>query len=136
MSEKANHSRRSFLRRGLDLATLAFLGAGLYPVLSFVGFRLPRKPVRVVINKRIPVGGFWLEHNFVLFVREGRQWAVSRKCTHLGCRLNINESAGKLICPCHQSKFDFDGRRLAGPAKLDLPTYPVEKGKEGYVVIM
>lgn len=136
MSELPPCTRRSFLQQNINLFGLALLGAGLYPVLSFIGFKVPVKPIKVTVNKVLLDGGFWLDHNFVLFNKDGGQWAVSRKCTHLGCRLNMNESEKKLVCPCHQSKFDFLGKRLAGPAKLDLTVFPVERTKDGYVVIM
>ena len=115
---------------------MALLGAGIYPVLAFIGFKVPVQPVRVVVNKVSSVTGFWLAHEFVLFNQQGKQWAVSRKCTHLGCRLNINEIDKMLVCPCHQSRFDYLGKRVAGPAKRDLKTFPVEKTEDGYVVIM
>lgn len=129
-------SRRSLFKKWRDLFSLAILGAGLYPLLTFVGFKVPVKPVKVLVHRLLPEGGFWLDQKFVLFTLGGQQWAVSRKCTHLGCRLNINENEKKLICPCHQSQFDYSGKRLAGPAKQDLPVFPVEKTKDGYVVIM
>lgn len=38
------------------------------------------------------------------------------KCSHLGCRLTWNEQEKVYECPCHGSKFDRNGRRIAGPA--------------------
>jgi len=35
--------------------------------------------------------------------------AVSGICTHLGCLLRINGSAGRLDCPCHATAFSYDG---------------------------
>ncbi len=67
-----------------------------------------------------------MEPEFIIFDHESGPVAVSRKCTHLGCRLNFHEMENKLICPCHQSRFDKTGKRLAGPAELDLPVYDVD----------
>ena len=81
-------------------------------------------------------GELHLDNDFVLFVGKQQVWAVSRICTHLGCRLHFSQEEGQLICPCHQSKFTPQGRRLAGPARKDLAVYKVEQigdGK-GYVV--
>lgn len=39
-----------------------------------------------------------------------------KKCSHLGCKLVWNEEEKVYECPCHGSRFDKTGRRLAGPA--------------------
>ena len=125
MRRSASKSRRALITRRI------FLGLGilslLYPLYRFIGFRLPRKPQRIEIAKPILPGQFRLFPNFVLFAREDRVWAVSRKCTHLGCTLHYVEKDDLLECPCHQSRFTSDGRLLNGPAKSPLTTYPVEK---------
>ena len=35
--------------------------------------------------------------------------AVSGICTHLGCLLRVNASAGRLDCPCHATAFSYAG---------------------------
>ncbi|MBU0484166.1 MAG: Rieske 2Fe-2S domain-containing protein [Proteobacteria bacterium] len=101
------------------------------PVLRFLNFDIPRKTRKIMVHRVLKVGGFILERDFIIFDRVGGPQAVSRKCTHLGCRLNYNEQEKVLLCPCHQSRFSPAGKRLAGPAKLDLETYPVETLGEG-----
>lgn len=113
----------------------------LYPVFRFLGYRAPRKPVYVKIDKIVPAGGFVLEHDFILFAGSEGPWAVSRKCTHLGCRLNYQEKEGVLVCPCHHSRFSREGVRLSGPAQKNLPRFEVavrreEKVDKGYVVTL
>jgi len=103
----------------------------LYPVFRFLGYRAPRQPRLVKVDKAVPVGGFALEHDFVLFVDEKGPWAVSRRCTHLGCRLNYQEKEGVLLCPCHQSRFSPAGQRLSGPAEKNLPRFAVSIQREG-----
>jgi Rieske Fe-S protein len=58
----------------------------------------------------------------VLVVREptGRVLAFSRRCPHLGCSLSVSEARDGFTCPCHGSRFDLMGRRVAGPAERDL----------------
>ncbi len=126
--------RRFFTRRGL-LWSLCLVF--LYPLLRFSGFKAPRKPVRVALHKRVTTRGVLVHERFVLFDQDGRQWALSRKCTHLGCKLNYSEERGLLECPCHTSQFDSaSGAVLQGPAKRSLPAYPVEKREKDpfYVV--
>lgn len=117
-------------------------GAGvllLYPVFRFLGYRAPKQPRIVKVNKVVPVGGFVLEHDFILFVGQTGPWAVSRKCTHLGCRLNYQEKESILACPCHRSRFNKEGVRLSGPAQKNLPRFQVatvreDKDGKGYLV--
>lgn len=37
-------------------------------------------------------------------------------CPHNGCRLNYNKNEQKFVCPCHNSKFNLNGKCLQGPA--------------------
>lgn len=48
-------------------------------------------------------------------------YAVSTRCTHLGCQLEWNPDELSWDCPCHGSRFDICGKRLTGPALKDLP---------------
>lgn len=49
-------------------------------------------------------------------------WLGSRKhrCAHMGCRLEWNGEEGSYDCPCHGSRFDFQGRVLDNPARKDM----------------
>lgn len=110
--------------------------AALYPIVRFLGFTIPRKPRIIEIGAPLPVGGFHLGVDYILFDNGERTWAISRKCTHLGCTINYHEKENILECPCHQSRFSPEGLVLHGPAKRDLPRYSVEKLKDngGYIV--
>ncbi len=133
-------NRREVLGEGWKWLRLAVAAALLYPLLRFLGFKVPRKPRRVEVHKSLKVTGFIIEHEFIIFDGAKGPWAVSRKCTHLGCRLNYREKEHILLCPCHQSRFSPQGRRLAGPAQRNLPTFPVaalhEGEDKGYVVTL
>ena len=54
----------------------------------------------------------------VIYNRSGTFEALSLCCTHLGCTLE--EQGVGFSCPCHGSKFDSDGKVLAGPAVDNL----------------
>jgi cytochrome b6-f complex iron-sulfur subunit len=95
------------------------------PVLKFVDFQVPPRPRLITVNRYLKPGGFIIEPEFIVFDLESGPLALSRTCTHLGCRLNFNEQDELLICPCHQSRFTRRGKRVAGPARRDLPVYPV-----------
>ncbi len=114
----------------------------LRPLFRFAGFTVKRKPRHIAVHKSLPPGGFYTGHDFILFILAKGPLAVSRICTHLGCRVNYRKELGLIECPCHQSRFTREGKRVAGPAKRNLPTYPVKiikdnKGKvTGYMVTL
>jgi len=50
----------------------------------------------------------------------GRLHAVSATCTHMGCVLNWNTAERSWDCPCHGSRFGYDGGVIQGPAVRNL----------------
>jgi len=116
-----NGKRRSFL---LCLTSLALL----YPIVRFVGYNIPKKPNYIKITSKLPLAGYLITRDFILFDKNDRCWALSRKCTHLGCKLHYSETRDILECPCHQSRFHVStGDVVKGPAKKPLTLFPVEK---------
>jgi len=124
--DNTDKGRRLFLQRGWFWLKAVSFAAISYPLMVFLGFKVPRKREIVQVNRQLLAGQVYLGQDFVLFQGESRAWALSRICTHLGCRLNYSEEQKKLVCPCHQSHFDLEGRRLAGPARRDLEAFEVE----------
>jgi len=47
---------------------------------------------------------------------EGALSTPSRKCTHMGCRLQWNPDEQSWDCPCHGSRFTSDGKLIDNPA--------------------
>ena len=58
---------------------------------------------------------------------QGKIFAVDPTCTHLGCLLTWNNLDKTWDCPCHGSRFDYEGRNLYEPAFEDLKRYEVEE---------
>jgi Rieske Fe-S protein len=50
----------------------------------------------------------------------GELHAVSPVCTHLKCSVAWNNAEQSWDCPCHGSRFSYEGRVLTGPADHDL----------------
>lgn len=50
----------------------------------------------------------------------GKCYIINPRCPHLGCQLEWNPDERSYDCPCHGSRFRFDGALLSGPAKEDL----------------
>jgi len=48
-------------------------------------------------------------------------YALSAVCTHLGCLTAWKPELDVIACPCHGSKFNRDGVKIAGPAPDHCP---------------
>jgi nitrite reductase/ring-hydroxylating ferredoxin subunit len=57
--------------------------------------------------------------------------AFSAECPHLGCFVDFNTTDGHYECPCHESAFDKDGRKLFGPSLRGLDRLEVKLEKNG-----
>ena len=55
---------------------------------------------------------------------DGKYFYVKPVCTHLGCILEWNDADKTWDCPCHGSRFDYNGKNLYEPAikGLDIIT--------------
>jgi len=52
---------------------------------------------------------------------DGEDHRVSAVCPHMGCLLEWNDGEKSWDCPCHGSRFTYEGEVLDGPANTDLP---------------
>lgn len=124
-------TRRSFLFKSAQWAIIAAGMILLYPLRKFASFRVPPKPRLIEVPAPLPLSGVHIGHDFILFASPDGPTAVSRICTHLGCRVNYQQDKEYIECPCHQSRFTPTGKRIAGPAQKNLPSYAVNVKKDG-----
>jgi len=87
--------------------------------------------------KKIDIGEIKQGINFfeeVIIHRDEKGFTVlSSRCTHLGCL--IKETKGDtLLCPCHGSRFGFDGRKIKGPASGPLKKLDFQISEESLLV--
>ena len=57
--------------------------------------------------------------------------AFSSTCPHLGCAVDYAAAAGRYECPCHESGFATDGKRLFGPSLRGLDPLEVKLVETG-----
>ena len=76
------------------------------------------------------------EHKvFIVRAKQGYFFAISAVCTHLGCITNWKPEEGIIACPCHGSKFDTEGTKIAGPAPRPLPRFEMSLDDIGQLVV-
>ena len=119
-----NISRRSFLEVSIGLGIVAGCSAPTTPKGP-----LPLGPV-----SKFPEGKTALDVFRVQIIRNGSELrAISLLCTHQTCLLT--PQAEGFDCPCHGSTFDLKGRKLSGPAPLDLPWYELTMSPQGELLL-
>ena len=60
--------------------------------------------------------------------------ARSLLCTHQGCEVAWSEAAQAYLCPCHEGKYDAEGRPKEGPPPAPLRSVP--ERLEGAVLLL
>ena len=125
-------SRRQFL------VTLTALAAACGAVMGVGRFLSPRvkggKTLFTVAAAEVPRSGALVYREArVVIIREREElYALSLLCTHLGCTVTVTPT--DLLCPCHGSVYDRQGRVLKGPATRPLTRYRVEREGENLVI--
>ncbi len=68
---------------------------------------------------------------FIAHAARGEPRVLSGVCPHMNCIVGYEPEADRFHCGCHNSIFDRDGRRLAGPAQRDMDPLPrrIEHGR-------
>ena len=128
---EAGQSRRKFI------ATLILSLAGLFSLGRFLTPRVrQRKTLLRAAKADLPVhGALVYKEARVAVMREGDVvYALNLVCTHLGCTVNVTPT--ELVCPCHGSSFDRQGRVLKGPADRPLLRYRVEERGDCFEVVV
>ena len=139
---KDRTSRRQFLTGvGIGAGVVALGAQGLASLRSLVPNVSYDAPTTVKLGPpaEFPDGIKFLPEQRLFVFRDGKTFhAVSAVCTHLGCtvraealpRVETRTDAGgplrlthRFLCPCHGSRYEGDGRNVAGPAPRPLAWY-------------
>jgi cytochrome b6-f complex iron-sulfur subunit len=144
---KPGDDRRGFLRKLGDsvvIGWVSFTAAMIAMTLGTTRFLFPN--VLAEPPNKIKVGdprnfddgkvvdsfkdrGFWIVRN------QGKIYALSTTCTHLGCTPNWLEADKKFKCPCHGSGFYITGINFEGPAPRPLERWGLEISDDGQLVV-
>ena len=131
MSKTEKITRRKLLRKIIGILSL--------PIIAFWIKGIDRTKAisakeKIILPNDLSDGITFLDK--VIIRKKGEKIQVfSSSCTHLGCKIN-SEVDNRLICPCHGSKFNFDGDPTVGPAVKPLKQFELRKdNKTGEVIV-
>jgi Rieske Fe-S protein len=72
----------------------------------------------------------------VILVRRGDNIrAFEARCTHLGCKLSKIEGK-EVVCPCHGSRFNMEGKPVNGPAAKSLKELMIRQDTGSKTIII
>ena len=105
------HSAKTLITENLDVAK------------RFVGDRLSTlgaPPVEELPNGEGMIATVDGERVAAYRDERGVVHAVSPVCAHMGCLVTWNSAETTWDCPCHGSRYDYEGRAIQGPTVKDL----------------
>lgn len=117
-------SRRKFVKLGLGCLTACGVGAGVfsYQYLSPNVLYEPSPVVNVGKPDQYPPDSVTLHAGYAIYIIHSDEgfYALNAICTHLGCLTAWKQDLNMIACPCHGSRFDRSGTKIAGPAPKPL----------------
>ncbi len=140
VQEGAVLDRREFFTK-LGLGSLGVAAAGTlafyYQYLSPNVLFEPSPIVNAGAIDRYPLGSVTLDVNsaiYLVHIARG-YFSLSAICTHLGCMTAWKPELNMIACPCHGSRFNREGQKLAGPAPRPLPWLKTWLSDEGELMV-
>jgi cytochrome b6-f complex iron-sulfur subunit len=138
-------TRRHFLDLLLGASVLGWLVSFAYPIIRYLKplpqtgatgpTRLTREEAGKLEEKKfviVPVSG---QRVIVLQAPDQQLFAFSAKCTHEGCTVTYQPGQSVIWCPCHDGRFDINGRVVSGPPPQPLMKYDAHRQPDGVIVI-
>ena len=138
-------SRRRFVRLLMSFSVVSSIAMVITPV---VGFLIPSKTSSAAAGGKVlagtldtlPVGSGSVvsvgsKPAIVVNTAAGVK-AFSAICTHLGCIVMWDETAGNIVCPCHDGRFNpASGAVISGPPPAALASLTtVTEGNDIFIV--
>ena len=138
-------TRRHFLDLLLGASVLGWLVSFAYPIIRYLKplpqtgatgpTHLTREEAGKLEEKKfviVPVSG---QRVIVLQAPDQQLFAFSAKCTHEGCTVTYQPGQSVIWCPCHDGRFDMNGRVVSGPPPQPLMKYDAHRQPDGVIVI-
>jgi cytochrome b6-f complex iron-sulfur subunit len=135
---KTDVSRRDFLGLAssgvIILSSVAALAGVLRMTKPSVHYE-ESKVFKIGKPENFPVGTVKLleDKRVYIFSDNDGLHAISNVCTHLGCLVAATSTGFQ--CPCHGSKFNRQGKVIAGPAPRPLPWLEISQNIDGTLVV-
>ena len=125
-------SRKQFFKR-IGLASVIPL-AGIWYSTSKRSELREKLTSKITIPANLP-SGISFFGAVIVSKNEQQIKVLSAKCTHLGCIINKTED-NILICPCHGSQYNLEGKVIKGPANKSLMSLPFKiNSKTGEITV-
>lgn len=135
--------RREFISY-LSLSWI-FLASGIGGLLGLV-FRYTFPNVRFEPDMEVLIGppesfsegvneGLKMTQGIWVVKKEGKIFALSNICTHLGCIPNWTPNTQTFECPCHGSGYYISGINFKGPAPRPLERYGIKQLPDGNIQV-
>ena len=131
MNKPEKITRRKLLRKIVGLVSLPIVA---FWIKGISQIKATTAKSKIIIPNNLSEGITFVDK--VIIRKQGESLKVfSSSCTHLGCKI-ISESDSQLVCPCHGSKFSYDGNPTIGPAVEPLKQLELQKdNKTGEVIV-
>jgi cytochrome b6-f complex iron-sulfur subunit len=133
-------SRREFFAKlGIGSLIVAGVGTGLFSYEYFSPNVLFEASPIVKAGKpdQFPPNSVTLDPQSGIYLVNSAKgyYALGAICTHLGCLTAWKPELDLIACPCHGSRFNRDGIKVAGPAPQPLPLLKLWLADDGYLMV-
>jgi len=138
-SENISPTRRRFIRSGIGIAGLIYIGAAVYPVYRYLVDPAEKAEAEASVKEielpgldKLPLGTAMMfrfagKPGLIIHHEDGEWVAFSAVCTHLACTVQFQKDQKRIHCACHGGTYDMKtGKNIAGPPPRPLTKYNVE----------
>ena len=141
--EKVNSGRR-WVSLLLGTGVVATSASFVYPAIRYVipppisestNLSVIAAKVGQIKDNSAKVFKFGSKPAILIHMASGKYRAFTAVCTHLGCTVQYRPDLHEIWCPCHNGKYDLEGRNVSGPPPRPLAQFQVHIQGEDIVVV-
>lgn len=136
-------TRRRFIDYLLGGGLLAWLGAVLYPLFSYLkpppvaeakATSVKVGPVDSVPPNSAVIFKFGRKPGILIHTPDGEFKAFEATCSHLDCTVQYKPDWKLVWCACHNGRYNLEGINISGPPPRPLTSYTVHR-KDGDIYV-